>query len=403
MLFEQCDKDEECLKEFPNLETQFLELLKKLENEPIILRSGVSPLLPERSIVISPFILLGGIFNAMYTREGFEMIPILIRTVAEGNTWITEPLAMVLGQDETYKNADMFQIIRCNDNPGSRFAPKSILNDRLVAALKPYWRGNKTTTEEELCATLAIPLDSAEQQPVRSDIPVLIYSGEFDPVTPPYYADSVAKYLSNATTMIVPGRGHDTPTAMAGLLYPFFKDPKTRNSLVPPASSGSANILKGVALNKGISALSVKIVTNDFTSLAIFLGIIVIALLSGFGYFSYLFFKSVFKAVNNPLKIRDILPIWTVLIISLAYLGLLAKAMEEGLSIHPYYLVFGLPEKWSIIFNITWLLLGAIIICTLLAKNIIREEVSKRTKIFWIISWLGGTGLLVLLLYSKIN
>ncbi|HST63009.1 MAG TPA: alpha/beta hydrolase, partial [Longimicrobium sp.] len=45
-------------------------------------------------------------------------------------------------------------------------------------------------------------------QPVRSDLPVLLLSGELDPVTPPRWGTMAAATLPNALHVIVPGAGH---------------------------------------------------------------------------------------------------------------------------------------------------------------------------------------------------
>jgi pimeloyl-ACP methyl ester carboxylesterase len=45
-------------------------------------------------------------------------------------------------------------------------------------------------------------------QPVRSDAPVLLLSGELDPVTPPQWADAVAKTLPNSLHVVIPASGH---------------------------------------------------------------------------------------------------------------------------------------------------------------------------------------------------
>jgi pimeloyl-ACP methyl ester carboxylesterase len=45
--------------------------------------------------------------------------------------------------------------------------------------------------------------------PLQGDLPVLILSGEFDPVTPPRYGDMVAKHLPNSKHIIAKGQGHN--------------------------------------------------------------------------------------------------------------------------------------------------------------------------------------------------
>src|SRR5207249_2541169 len=51
-----------------------------------------------------------------------------------------------------------------------------------------------------------IPTDFRE--PVSSNIPVLIFSGNMDPVTPPQRGEEVARYLPNSRHVIIPQAGH---------------------------------------------------------------------------------------------------------------------------------------------------------------------------------------------------
>jgi pimeloyl-ACP methyl ester carboxylesterase len=51
-----------------------------------------------------------------------------------------------------------------------------------------------------------IPADFRE--PVSSNIPVLIFSGNMDPVTPPQRGEEVARYLPNSRHVIIPQGGH---------------------------------------------------------------------------------------------------------------------------------------------------------------------------------------------------
>ncbi len=44
--------------------------------------------------------------------------------------------------------------------------------------------------------------------PIASDTPVLILSGEFDPVTPPRYAEQIVKGLPNGRVLVAKGQGH---------------------------------------------------------------------------------------------------------------------------------------------------------------------------------------------------
>jgi pimeloyl-ACP methyl ester carboxylesterase len=46
-------------------------------------------------------------------------------------------------------------------------------------------------------------------QPLRSNIPALLLSGQYDPVTPPRYGDEVLQGLSNARHLVLNGQGHN--------------------------------------------------------------------------------------------------------------------------------------------------------------------------------------------------
>ena len=47
---------------------------------------------------------------------------------------------------------------------------------------------------------------------MRSDVPVLLLSGEHDPVTPPSMAADVASHLSNGVHLVLPETGHSNLT-----------------------------------------------------------------------------------------------------------------------------------------------------------------------------------------------
>jgi pimeloyl-ACP methyl ester carboxylesterase len=53
-------------------------------------------------------------------------------------------------------------------------------------------------------------LPEGYHEPVRSERPVLVLSGELDPVTPPSWGEAVAGHLPNALHVVVPGAAHGT-------------------------------------------------------------------------------------------------------------------------------------------------------------------------------------------------
>ena len=49
-------------------------------------------------------------------------------------------------------------------------------------------------------------------EPVSSEVPVLLLSGELDPVTPPEYANRVAEHFPNSRHLVASGQGHIVTT-----------------------------------------------------------------------------------------------------------------------------------------------------------------------------------------------
>ncbi|HKO56945.1 MAG TPA: alpha/beta hydrolase, partial [Thermoanaerobaculia bacterium] len=68
-------------------------------------------------------------------------------------------------------------------------------------------------------------------KPLRSDIPTLLVSGAFDPVTPPKYAEEVSRTLTRSRHVVVPNGSHSF-SGMAGcidvMMSAFVMNPDPR-------------------------------------------------------------------------------------------------------------------------------------------------------------------------------
>ena len=75
------------------------------------------------------------------------------------------------------------------------------------------------------------PVPDDFHEPVTGDVPVLQLSGEYDPVTPPEYADQVAAHFDNAMHLVAPGQGHIAVTrgCMGDIVSTFIADAGTEN------------------------------------------------------------------------------------------------------------------------------------------------------------------------------
>jgi pimeloyl-ACP methyl ester carboxylesterase len=70
--------------------------------------------------------------------------------------------------------------------------------------------------------------DASANQPVISDVPTLVMTGEFDPITPPAWGQRAAESLGNAYVYEYPGIGHGSSLAddcPNGMMVAFLQDP----------------------------------------------------------------------------------------------------------------------------------------------------------------------------------
>jgi hypothetical protein len=71
-------------------------------------------------------------------------------------------------------------------------------------------------------------LPPSVDDPVVSDIPTLLLSGQFDPITPPAFAQAAAAGLSNATAVVDPAGSHGVAfvsTCVNSIIGAFLDDP----------------------------------------------------------------------------------------------------------------------------------------------------------------------------------
>jgi pimeloyl-ACP methyl ester carboxylesterase len=92
-----------------------------------------------------------------------------------------------------------------------------------------YLRGYRVLQQVAACREWrrgAVPADF--HLPVTSDVPTLLLSGPYDPVTPPGWADEVAPHLAHGVQVLVPdghhgGGGLSHPDCLAGITAAFIE------------------------------------------------------------------------------------------------------------------------------------------------------------------------------------
>lgn len=105
--------------------------------------------------------------------------------------------------------------------------------EMLVQGLPPQTTNSSLLVVEQSIADCAVwnvrAAPGRENEPVRSDIPTLLLSGEYDPITPPTWGQAAADYLSRGKHIVFPGIGHgavDTHPCPTAIALAFLENPE---------------------------------------------------------------------------------------------------------------------------------------------------------------------------------
>ena len=139
----------------------------------------------------------------MYARTRARKIPFIIHQAARGDFVPFLKEAIAPGIPDFVADGMYLSVTCAEDVPFIDQAEAAKVNEG-----NPF--GNYRVFQQTRACSLwpqgKIPADYRD--PVSSNIPVLIFSGNMDPVTPPQRGEEVAKYLPNSRHLIIPQAGH---------------------------------------------------------------------------------------------------------------------------------------------------------------------------------------------------
>jgi len=240
LVFTGCAVDPACNRAYPHLRATFSRVIARLNATPLILRADVPTTGTRYTVAVTGDRLLGLLFQLLYNAQATRIIPALLGSINQGNTALLSRLAAASAATPASGDSSaMYLSVVCGD--GLTHTPARI--DALARDALPEWTryfgatiryGKGITGECPHWPTAgATPL---VRQPVRGNIPTLVFEGYHDPVTPPPYGQAVARNLTNGYYYEFPNSGHSTlgQTGPCGvrILSAFLADP-TRRPVAP--------------------------------------------------------------------------------------------------------------------------------------------------------------------------
>ena len=140
--------------------------------------------------------------SLMYQPTGSRRVPLVLSRAAAGD--LAPFFAATRPQGPSLYAEGMHLSVICSEG----MALMDVAAAR-AAAKATIFGDYRLRQQQQACAEwpkAQVPDDHLH--PVRSNVPVLLISGELDPVTPPELADEVAKTLPNSRHVVIPASGH---------------------------------------------------------------------------------------------------------------------------------------------------------------------------------------------------
>jgi pimeloyl-ACP methyl ester carboxylesterase len=198
VLFSSCANDASCSSTFPDLEAVFYQMVDALNASPMQVPITEPNTKQQISVVLNGDLLVDltatAIYRPLYEGKIPRMIYDLQRSYA--NPFLESRLELYF--DRSASRGMTFSV-QCHEE-----IPFDSLDEMIAEAsnAKPQVAHNYVIRLEilfQLCDMWGAGLgDAAENQPVTSSIPTLIYAGRYDPITPPAWGQIAGETLDHS-------------------------------------------------------------------------------------------------------------------------------------------------------------------------------------------------------------
>jgi pimeloyl-ACP methyl ester carboxylesterase len=187
-VFEDCAADPACSLAHPDLESTFYLVVDKLNADP----ASIS--LDEGTVIVDGYAFVDTVFQLLYSPTAIPWIPFIIDEAGHGSY----PEASIYAvPDRRTRAPGMRYSVWCREEAAFESEDEALA---LAAELPPVFGDLFADAFDwDVCASWQAGIaDPIENEAVVSDIPTLVLSGRYDPVTPPAWGRMAAQTLRNS-------------------------------------------------------------------------------------------------------------------------------------------------------------------------------------------------------------
>jgi len=202
-----CDSDPDCGNAFPGTSAKLAVLARRLEDTPVDVTVEHPSTGEAVTLNYDREVLASSLRFLAYSSDTQAMLPLLIYEAWKEDRFdrlASQMLIAATGLQQSISQGMEMSVMCAEDFP--RFPEDPGTEDYLMGDLI-----HKVISIQ--CSVWPQgPVPEGFHDPVTADVPVLLLSGELDPVTPPEYGDAVAVHFPRATHLVARGQGHIVTT-----------------------------------------------------------------------------------------------------------------------------------------------------------------------------------------------
>jgi pimeloyl-ACP methyl ester carboxylesterase len=216
---DRCAGDEACRAAHPDPLGVLAALVERLDADPIDVGTHGG------SVFLSGGSLARAVLQQLQEPGGAAQLP---RRLYEAEAGSYDYFAAVLGAPRGEGSVGAHLSVMCGEAlPASS---RDAIEAKAAALPDPVRRALTSRFYPLVCPLWSVPeAPAALREPVRGALPVLLLAGSHDPISPPAWAQQVARGLTGARTIELPDQGHGLlrSPCPAGIAAAFLEDPAT--------------------------------------------------------------------------------------------------------------------------------------------------------------------------------
>lgn len=247
-LYDACAASESCADSFGDIEADVVSVLERLRDEPATLEVVDPATGRTLGVPLTAGDVAASLFQVFYAAPFLPYLPALVDALEAGEyerlllfsmqqeaipTPISQGMqfSFICAEEVAYTSPEALQ----DRTPDDSLAAELLVETNPVIGLPVF----------EICEAWDVETaDESTFDPVAPDVPTLIFSGDYDQITPPSYAAEVADSLEDEVLVEVPDSGHSPAFSLGECGFTILADYLANPSGTPETGCATSRTLE---------------------------------------------------------------------------------------------------------------------------------------------------------------